>query len=84
MVLKESQGKEFFWAVPWLQAGLGSWAKQQILVQSYCYFKKWDFFFAVKQDYFKEIPGSCNQFLILMETACDIVHTGQLLRPWWS
>lgn len=34
------------------------------------YLKKWDF--VVKQDYFKEIPGSCNQFLILMETACYV------------
>lgn len=72
----ESKPKEgAFWAEPWLQADLGSWVKQRILVQSY-YISRSGTLFVVKKDYFKEIPGSCNQFLILMETACYVVHTG--------
>lgn len=61
----------------------GSWAKHRILVQSYCIWRSGTLF-VVKQDYFKEIPGYCNQFLILMETACYVVSTSWLLKPRWS
>lgn len=75
MVLKKSQGKEFFEQSPDCKQ---IWDHEQSnrFLFNLTVISRSGTFSVVKQDYFKEIPGSCNQFLILMETACDIVHTG--------
>lgn len=75
MALKASQGNELF------EQSLDckqNWYPEQSngFLFNLTVFQEAGLCFVVKQDYFKGIPGSCNQFLILMETACDVMHMG--------